>query len=87
MLFNIQSSSDLVETSTMLGIIAVGLPMYAVEIIKLLVINSLLLFVLRDIMNHFGLGITIHRLKVVDLKVVEILGRITQFLCWMLTMK
>ena len=61
--------------------------MYAVEIIKLLVIDSLLLFVFRDIMNHFGLAITIHLLKVVDLKVVEILGRITQFLCWMLRMK
>ena len=51
--------------------------MYAVEIIKLLVINSPPLFVFRDIMNHFGLGIAIHLLKVVDLKVVEILGWIT----------
>ena len=57
--------------------------MYAVEIIKLLVINSPPLFVFRDIMNHFGLGIAIHLLKVV----VEILGWITQFLCWMLRMK
>ena len=61
--------------------------MYAVEIIKLLVINSPPLFVFRDIMNHFVLGIAIHLLKVVDLKVVEILGWITQFLCWMLRMK
>ena len=61
--------------------------MYAVEIIKLLVINSPPLFVFRDIMNHFGLGIAIHLLKVVDLKVVEILGCITQFLYWMLRMQ
>ena len=55
------------------------LGMYAVESIKLLVIELPVLFVFRDIVNHFGLGITVDLVKAVDLKVVEILGRITQF--------
>ena len=60
MLSNIQSSSALVKTSTMLGrdnscrLLYVR---YSVEMIKLRVIYSPLLFVSRYIVNHFGLEI------------------------------
>ena len=53
--------------------------MHAVEFIKLLVIDLPLLFVFRDIVNHFGLEITVDLVRAVDLKVVVIPGRIRQF--------
>ena len=55
------------------------LAMYAVEFVKLLVIDLPLLFVFRDIVNHFGLEITVDLVRAVDLKVVVIPGRIRQF--------
>ena len=54
---------------------------------NLLVIDSTLLVVFRDIVNHVGLGITIDRVTAVDHVFVEILGRIPQFLCGMLRLK
>ena len=53
----------------------------------LLVIDSTLPVVFRDIVNHVGLGITIDLVRAVDHVFVEILGMITQFLCsmWRLT--
>lgn len=88
MLPNIQSSSALVQTFTMLGMDhSEGLCMYSVEIIKLLVIDSPVLFLLRYIVNRFGLEIAIDLVRAVDLESVEILGRIMQFPCWMLIMK
>ena len=55
----------------------------------LLVIDLPLLFVFRDIVNHFGLEITVDLVRAVDLKVVVIPGRIktVQFICWMFRMK
>ena len=50
----------------------------------LLVIDSTLPVVLRDIVNHVGLGITIDLVRVVDHVFVEILGMVPQFLCGML---
>ena len=57
------------------------------EIIKLLVIDSSLLFLFRYMVNHFGLEIANDFVRAVDLEFVEILGRITQFCCWVLRMK
>ena len=50
----------------------------------LLVIDSTLPVVLRDIVNHVGLGITIDLVRAVDHVFVEILGMVPQFLCGML---
>ena len=50
----------------------------------LLVIDSTLLVVFRDIVNHVRLGITIDLVRAVDHVFVEILGMILQFLCGML---
>ena len=50
----------------------------------LLVIDSTLPVVFRDIVNHVGLGITIDLVRAVDLVFVEILGMVPQFLCGML---
>ena len=50
----------------------------------LLVIDSTLPVVFRDIMNHVGLGITIDLVRAVDHVFVEILGMVPQFLCGML---
>ena len=47
---------------------------------NLLVIDLLV----RDIVNHVRLGITIDLVRAVDHVVVEILGMIPQFLCGML---
>ena len=51
---------------------------------NLLVIDSTLPVVFRDIGNHVGLGITIDLVRVVDHVFVEILGMIPQFVCGML---
>lgn len=60
MLSNTQSGSALVQTFTMLGMDhSEGLCMYSVEIIKLLVIDSPVLFLFRYIVNRFGLEIAI----------------------------
>ena len=53
----------------------------------LLVIDSTLPVVLRDIVNHVGLGITIDLVRAVDHVFVEILGMVPQFLCGMLRLK
>ncbi|CAH3117573.1 unnamed protein product [Porites lobata] len=53
--------------------------MYSVEIIKLPVIDSPVLFLFRYIVNRFGLEIAIDLVRAVDLESVEILGRIMQF--------
>ena len=50
----------------------------------LLIIDSTLPVVFRDIMNHVGLGITIDLVRPVDHVFVEILGMVPQFLCGML---
>ena len=50
----------------------------------LLVIDSTLPVVLRDIVNHVGLGITIDLVRAVDHVFLEILGMVPQFLCGML---
>ena len=50
----------------------------------LLVIDSTLPVVFRDIVNHVGLGITIDLVRPVDHVFVEILGMVPQFLCGML---
>ena len=50
----------------------------------LLVIDSTLPVVFRDIVNHVGLGITIDLVRAVDHVFVEILGMFPQFLCGML---
>ena len=50
----------------------------------LLVIDSTLPVVFRDIVNHVGLGITIDLVRAVDHVFVEILGMVPQFLCGML---
>ena len=50
----------------------------------LLVIDSTLPVVFRDIVNHVGLGITIDLVRAVDHVFVEILGMFPQFLCDML---
>ena len=54
---------------------------------NLLVIDSTLPVVFRDIGNHVGLGITIDLVRAVDHVFVEILGMIPQFLCGMLRLK
>ena len=59
--------------------------MYVIH--NLLVMDSTLLVVLRDIMNHIGLGIPINLVRAVDHAFAEILGRIPQFLCGMLRLK
>ena len=51
---------------------------------NLLVIDSTLPVVFRDIVNHVGLGITIDLVRAVDHVFVEILGMFPQFLCGML---
>ena len=53
----------------------------------LLVIDSTLPVVFRDIVNHVGLGITIDLVRAVDHVFAEILGRIPQFLFGMLRLK
>ena len=64
---------------------AVGLVCVCVMgIHNLLVIDSTLLVVFRDIVNHVRLGITIDLVRAVDHVFVEILGMIPQFLCGML---
>ena len=50
----------------------------------LLVIDSTLPVVFRDIVNHVGLGITIDLVRAVDHVFVEILDMFPQFLCGML---
>ena len=55
--------------------------MYVVGIHNLLVIDSTLLVVFRDIVNHVGLGITVELVRAVDHAFVEIPVRIPQFLC------
>ena len=50
----------------------------------LLVIDSTLPVVFRDIVNLVGLGITIDLVRAVDHVFVEILGMVPQFLCGML---
>ena len=59
--------------------------MYVIH--NLLVIDLTLLVVLRDIVNHVGLGIPIDLARAVDHAFAEILGRIPQFLCGMLGLK
>ena len=59
--------------------------MYVIH--NLLVIDSTLLVVLRDIVNHVGIGIPIDLVRAVDHAFAEILGRIPQFLCGMLGLK
>ena len=51
---------------------------------NLLVIDSTLLVVFRDIVNHVRLGITIDLARAVDHVFVEMFGMIPQFLCGML---
>ena len=59
--------------------------MYVIH--NLLVIDSTLLVVLKDIVNHVGLGIPFDLARAVDHTFAEILGRILQFLCGMLGLK
>ena len=59
--------------------------MYVIH--NLLVMDSTLLVVLRDIMNHVSLGIPIDLARAVDHAFAEILGRIPQFPCGMLELK
>ena len=61
--------------------------MYVVGIHNLLVVDSTLLVVFRDIVNHVGLGITIELVRAVDHAFAEIPVRILQFLCSMLRLK
>ena len=61
--------------------------MYVLEIHNLLVIDSTVLVVFTDIVNHVGLGITIELVRAVDHAFAEIPVRILLFLCSMLRLK